>query len=147
MAYDMEYSNWDSAPLNCPSFCIGPTAPLTTYLFNDTRASSEYTAVVAPSKVIMGVPYYGRKECVAGYSPANAPANAVGSTTPVAEGYLDTSTEQGYLQQGCRKTHQRRGHVLQRHGRHRYGYGEGERDRLLASRVLNADGEQLGGDR
>src|SRR4029077_20320799 len=34
MAYDMEYSNWDSAPLNCPTFCIGPTAPLTTYLFN-----------------------------------------------------------------------------------------------------------------
>ena len=58
-----------------------------------------------------------------------------------------TSTEQGYLQQGCRKTHQRRGHVLQRHGRHGYGYGEGERDRLLASRVLDADGEQLGGDR
>ena len=75
MAYDMEYSNWDSAPLYCSSFCIGPTAPLTTYLFNDTRASNEYTSVVSASKVIMGIPYYGRKECVSGgYSPTICPS-------------------------------------------------------------------------
>ena len=96
MAYDMEYANWGSPPLSCPNFCIGPTAPLSTYLFNDGRASSEYTAVVPASKVIMGIPYYGRKECVAGYTPANAPANAVGSTIAVADGYLDASTENGY---------------------------------------------------
>jgi len=29
MAYDMEYYNWDSAPLNCAKFCLSPTAPLT----------------------------------------------------------------------------------------------------------------------
>ena len=95
MAYDMEYANWDSAPLNCPSFCIGPTAPLSTYLFNDARASSEYRAVVPASKIIMGIPYYGRKECVTGYSPSNAPPNAVGSAV-AADGYLDASTENGY---------------------------------------------------
>ncbi|TMD94076.1 MAG: hypothetical protein E6I72_13960 [Chloroflexi bacterium] len=105
MAYDMEYSNWDSAPLYCSSFCIGPTAPLTTYLFNDTRASNEYTSVVSASKVIMGIPYYGRKECVAGgYSPSNAPANAAGSKV-AADGYGDASTENGYYANSNYHTH------------------------------------------
>ena len=97
MAYDMEYANWDSWPLNCPTFCIGPTSPLSTYLFNQGLASSEYRAVVPGSKVIMGIPYYGRKVCVGGYTPSTAPPNAVGSTTPVADGYLDASTESTYL--------------------------------------------------
>src|SRR5437868_8118488 len=59
MAYDMEYANWDSPPLSCPSFCLGPTAPLSTYQFNDGRASSKYRAVVPASKIIRGIPYYG----------------------------------------------------------------------------------------
>src|ERR671935_91383 len=97
MAYDMEYSNAYAWPLNCSSFCIGPTAPLTTYLYNDSRASSEYRAVVAGSKVIMGIPYYGRKVCVAGgYTPSSAPPNAVAKGGASADGYLDASTEQGY---------------------------------------------------
>ena len=96
MAYDMEYENSSAPPLSCPRFCIGPTAPLTTYLFNDTRASSEYRAVVPGSKVLMGIPYYGRKECVAGYTPSNAPPNATGDTVG-ADGYLDASTENGYF--------------------------------------------------
>jgi spore germination protein YaaH len=95
MAYDMEYANWDSPPLSCPSFCIGPTAPLSTYLFNDGRASSEYRAVVPASKVIMGIPYYGRKECVAVPDPNQIPPNAMG-TNVGADGYLDASTENGY---------------------------------------------------
>jgi len=95
MAYDMEYSNWDSPPLRCPSFCLGPTAPLTNYLFNDSRASSEYRAVVAASKVIMGIPYYGRKECVAVPDPNQIPPNAVGNSVG-ADGYLDASTEYTY---------------------------------------------------
>src|SRR5256884_4862673 len=95
MAYDMEYSNWDSPPLSCPSFCLGPTAPLSTYQFNDSRASSEYRAVVSPSKIIMGVPYYGRKECVAVPDPNQTPANAMG-TSVGADGSLDASAENGY---------------------------------------------------
>ena len=95
MAYDMEYANWDSPPLSCPSFCIGPTAPLSTYLFNDNRASAEYRAVVPASKIIMGIPYYGRKECVAVPDPNQIPPNAVGSSVG-ADGYLDASTENGY---------------------------------------------------
>ena len=95
MAYDMEYANWDSPPLSCPSFCLGPTAPLSTYLFNDSRASSEYRAVVSPSKIIMGIPYYGRKECVAINPPDQIPANAMG-TSVAADGYLDASTEATY---------------------------------------------------
>ena len=94
MAYDMEYSNWDSAPLNCPKFCLSPTAPLSTYEFNDQRVSAEYRAVVPASKVLMGVPYYGRKGCVAG-TPSNAPPNAV-ATGVAADGYLDASAENGY---------------------------------------------------
>ena len=95
MAYDMEYANWDSPPLSCPSFCIGPTAPLSTYLFNDGRASAEYRAVVPASKIIMGIPYYGRKECVAIPDPNSIPANAMG-TSVAADGYLDASTESTY---------------------------------------------------
>jgi hypothetical protein len=48
MAYDMGSS---AAP--------SPTAPLSGPGFTDLRAVQEYTAVVAPSKVILGVPYYG----------------------------------------------------------------------------------------
>lgn len=95
MAYDMEYYNWSSPPLNCARFCLSPTAPLTSYYFNDQRVSREYTAVVPASKVLMGIPYYGRKECVAGATPSNAPPNAVG-TAVAADGYLDASTENGY---------------------------------------------------
>src|SRR5205085_1499305 len=46
ITYDMEYSNYSSAPSHCPAFCLGPTAPLTTYLYNDTRAVNEYTAAL-----------------------------------------------------------------------------------------------------
>ena len=95
MAYDMEYGNWNAAPLNCPTFCIGPTAPLSTYLYNDSRASAEYRAVVPASKIIMGIPYYGRKECVAVPDPNLIPANAEG-TGVAADGYLDAQAENGY---------------------------------------------------
>jgi spore germination protein YaaH len=104
MAYDMEYSNWDSPPLSCPSFCLGPTAPLSTYLFNDTRSSAEYRAVVPASKIIMGIPYYGRKECVAVPDPNSIPANAQG-TSVAADGYLDAQAENGYTGNTLYVTH------------------------------------------
>ncbi len=63
MAYDLEYSNWRRAPAGCVSFCLGPTAPLAGYYYNDTSTASQYIAVVPASKVILGVPYYGRKAC------------------------------------------------------------------------------------
>jgi len=64
MSYDMEYSNYNWAPTNCTRFCLGPTAPLTGYHYNDTGEMAEYVAVVPAGKVILGVPYYGRKACV-----------------------------------------------------------------------------------
>lgn len=97
MAYDMEYYNWGHAPLYCSSFCIGPTSPLTTYYYNDTDVMSQYSSAVGPSKTILGVPYYGRKECVAGVTPSTAPANAYPVSGSVAsDGYLDASQENGY---------------------------------------------------
>jgi hypothetical protein len=65
MAYDMDFSNYLYAPLGCPSFCFNPVAALNTYRFNDTLSMAQYTALVPASKVILGVPYYGRKGCVA----------------------------------------------------------------------------------
>jgi spore germination protein YaaH len=65
MAYDMEYSNFYSAPTSCGHFCLGPTSPLTTYNYNDTEVMAQYSAAVTPGKVILGIPYYGRKACVA----------------------------------------------------------------------------------
>jgi hypothetical protein len=88
MAYDLEYSNWRYAPIYCSSFCLGPTAPLSGYHYNDTGTAAEYIAVVPASKVLLGVPYYGRKSCVssAAYNPY--PAGAV-----TADSYLDAASE------------------------------------------------------
>ena len=107
MAYDMEYENGFQPPLNCSNYCLGPTAPLSTYYWNDTRASNEYSAVVSPSKVIMGIPYYGRKECLSGYTPSNAPPNAPlpsgGHWT--ADGYLDATGESTFSTNSDYHTH------------------------------------------
>lgn len=88
MAYDMEYSNYSRAPINCASFCLGPTAPLSGYYYNDTSTTQQYVAAVPASKVILGVPYYGRKSCVGGATPNQIPIGPV-----TADGYLDASTE------------------------------------------------------
>jgi spore germination protein YaaH len=96
MAYDMEYSNWWHPPLSCSSFCLGPTSPLTTYHYNDSKSMSYYVAAAGKSKVILGLPYYGRKECVAGVTPTTAPPNAKPVSGTESDGYLDASTENGY---------------------------------------------------
>jgi spore germination protein YaaH len=88
MAYDLEYSNYARAPLNCVRFCLGPTGPLSGYYYNDTSTTTQYVAVVSRSKVILGVPYYGRKACVAG-----AVANAYPTGSVAADTYLDASAE------------------------------------------------------
>jgi spore germination protein YaaH len=90
MAYDLEYSNYRYAPLGCGSFCLGPTAPLTGYYYNDTSTASQYISAVPASKVILGVPYYGRKACVGGPVPNAYP---MGSVT--ADSYLDALGESG----------------------------------------------------
>ncbi|HEX2681589.1 MAG TPA: glycosyl hydrolase family 18 protein, partial [Candidatus Dormibacteraeota bacterium] len=90
MAYDLEYSNYHWPPVSCPSFCLGPTAPLAGYHYNDTTTASQYASVVAASKVILGVPYYGRKSCVGGVVPNAYPSGGV-----TADTYLDASTENG----------------------------------------------------
>jgi GH18 family chitinase len=97
MTYDMEYYNWAHAPLSCTKFCLGPTSPLTTYYYNDTHVMAQYINAVGASKTILGVPYYGRKECVAGVTPTTAPPNAYPvSGTVASDGYLDASQENGY---------------------------------------------------
>ena len=88
MAYDLEYSNWSRAPVSCSSFCLGPTAPLTGYYYNDTTTANQYVSVVPASKVILGVPYYGRKSCVGAATPNQYPTTSV-----TADGYLDASGE------------------------------------------------------
>src|SRR2546427_3807108 len=89
MAYDMEYYNWVSY---CSAFCLGPTAPVAGYLpYNDTRTATEYTATVPASKVILGVPYYGRKACV-----SIGGANDYPTSSVAADGYLDAAGEQAF---------------------------------------------------
>jgi spore germination protein YaaH len=90
MAYDLEYSNAQRAPTNCTSFCLGPTAPLNGYYYNDTSTANQYLATIPASKVILGVPYYGRKACVAA---PTANAYPAANTSVVADTYLDASTE------------------------------------------------------
>jgi spore germination protein YaaH len=86
MAYDLEYSNYSR--IGCSSFCLGPTAPLAGYYYNDTSTVSQYTSAVPASQVILGVPYYGRKSCVASPTPNAYPTSAV-----VADAYVDASGE------------------------------------------------------
>jgi spore germination protein YaaH len=92
MAYDMEYSNQNHAPLSCPGSqnlrCLGPTSPLSSYYYNDTTVMSQYVSAVGSGKVILGVPYYGRKACV-----ASATRNALPTSYVVADDYLSASGE------------------------------------------------------
>jgi spore germination protein YaaH len=88
MAYDLENSNYARPPTSCTSFCLGPTAPLSGYYYNDTTTAAQYTAAVTASKVILGVPYYGRKACVASAAPNQYPIGPVGVDT-----YLDAAAE------------------------------------------------------
>jgi len=88
MAYDLEYSNARRAPVSCISFCLGPTAPLSGYYYNDTSTASQYISAVSASKVILGVPYYGRKACVGSAVPNAYPGGYV-----VADSYLDAAGE------------------------------------------------------
>jgi hypothetical protein len=88
MAYDLEYSNWHRPPLACSSFCLGPTAPVTGYYYNDASTAAQYLARVPASKVILGVPYYGRVACVSSVAPNARPTGMV-----TAAMYLDASNE------------------------------------------------------
>jgi spore germination protein YaaH len=88
MAYDLEYSNYSHTPPGCTSFCLGPTAPLTGYFWNDTTTASQYISAAGASKVILGVPYYGRKSCVSYAAP-----NQVPTSTVQADTYLGASTD------------------------------------------------------
>ena len=90
MAYDLEYSNYARAPLSCGGFCLGPTAPLTGYYYNDTTTAAQYMSAVPASKVILGVPYYGRKSCVTSPTPNQYPSGAV-----TADAYVDAVGEAG----------------------------------------------------
>jgi spore germination protein YaaH len=102
MAYDLEYSNYARAPTSCSSFCLGPTAPLSGYYYNDTTTASQYATAVPSSKVILGVPYYGRKGCVAAVA-----TNAYPTSSVVADSYLDASGEStaSMVQAGSYATH------------------------------------------
>jgi spore germination protein YaaH len=88
MAYDLEYSNYRYSPPGCGSFCLGPTAPLSGYHYNDVASVGQYSSMVSANKLILGVPYYGRKSCVGGAVP-----NAYPSSTVDADAYLDASGE------------------------------------------------------
>ena len=93
MAYDLEYSNYHYSPPGCSSFCLGPTAPASGYRYNDTAVLQQYEQLVSPGRLILGVPYYGRKACVG--SPT---ANAYPTSSVVADTYLDAAGEAAYYE-------------------------------------------------
>jgi spore germination protein YaaH len=88
MAYDLEYSNYAHLPPGCSRLCLGPTGPLTGYYYNDSVTATQYAAAVSPGKVILGVPYYGRKSCVGAAGPNAYPTGDVS-----ADSYLDAMGE------------------------------------------------------
>ena len=94
MTYDMEYSNQYYPPLNCTGSqslnCLSPTSPLTSYFYNDKDVMASYISAVGGGKVLLGIPYYGRKACVSAAS-----ANAIPTSDVITEGYVDLSSEAG----------------------------------------------------
>ena len=64
----------------CSAYCLSPVSPTSGYTYNDNRTAREYTQAVPASKVILGLPYYGRKACVAGTAPNQVPTS--NSATP-----------------------------------------------------------------
>ncbi len=83
MAYDQDYYGWQTA--GCTRYCMNPVSPLSTYVYNDTKAVQEYVSVVGAGKVILGLPYYGRVACVAGPTPT---AHAYPTRPETAATYL-----------------------------------------------------------
>jgi hypothetical protein len=82
MAYDMNNRDEPSA-----------TAPLVGGGFNDTEALQQYTAVVPPSKVILGVPYYGYDWPT---TDGTNTAQATGSESPLSDGVIAASGHPTY---------------------------------------------------
>jgi len=85
MTYDMDYANAGYPPLSCSGRlglkCLSPVSPLTTYFYNDTTTVNQYSAVVPPSKIILGQPYYGRVACVASAVAHASPTSALTAAT------------------------------------------------------------------
>jgi Glycosyl hydrolases family 18 len=82
MAYDM---NSRTVP--------SPTAPLVGGSFNDTEALQQFTAAVPPSKVILGVPYYGYDWPTTNGS---STAQATGGEAPLSDSVIASSGEPTY---------------------------------------------------
>jgi spore germination protein YaaH len=92
MAYDMDQSNWFEVPLSCTSYCMNPVSPLNTYRFNVSKTIAQYTALVPPSKVILGQPYYGRRGCVGNLTDAHQAANTLASPTYIFASTIPSQT-------------------------------------------------------
>ncbi|MGH7775671.1 MAG: glycosyl hydrolase family 18 protein [Candidatus Dormibacterales bacterium] len=92
MAYDMDYSNWSGPPLYCNSPCMNPVAPLTTYHYNDTSIAAQYSSAAGAGKVLLGVPYYGRTDCVGAPYPNWYPTKTPDQVSPT---YLDSISTPG----------------------------------------------------
>ncbi|MGO8872115.1 MAG: glycosyl hydrolase family 18 protein [Acidimicrobiales bacterium] len=82
MAYDMNDRTSPSA-----------TAPLVGGGFDDTEALQQFTAVVPPSKVILGVPYYGYDWPT---TDGTIAAQATGPESPLTDAVIDASGHPTY---------------------------------------------------
>jgi len=82
MAYDMNNQASPSA-----------TAPLVGGSFNDTEALQQFTAVVPPQKIILGVPYYGYDWPT---TDGTSTAQASGSEAPLSDGVISASGHPTY---------------------------------------------------
>jgi spore germination protein YaaH len=71
----------------------GPSSPLTSGMFSDQTAADEYAAVVPPSKVILGVPFFGIDWPT---SDGTLHATATGAASDVSLGDIDASGHHQY---------------------------------------------------
>ena len=69
------------------------TAPLLGGSFNDTEALQQFAAAVPPSKIILGVPYYGYDWPTTGGTKA---AQATGGESPLSDGVIAASGDPTY---------------------------------------------------
>jgi spore germination protein YaaH len=92
MAYDMDVANSAEVPLSCPVYCMNPVSPLNTYRFNVSKSITQYTALVPPSQMILGQPYYGRRGCVNTLTDAHQAATTTASPTYLFASTIPTQT-------------------------------------------------------
>jgi spore germination protein YaaH len=100
MAYDQDWSNYAHQPLNCSKYCLSPVGALSGYYYNDTSEMAQYVASIPASKVLLGIPYYGRGACVPSASPNQYPTSNLWTPSYLFAGSMQSNSDNSHYAAG-----------------------------------------------